>query len=116
MAYGGLLTVAIHFGIGGELTMDWSFGYLGPMLYLTVFGSIVAFGCYMFLIGRIGAEYAAYVTLLMPVIALILSTIFEDYQWALSAGLGVIIVLAGNLVILTPAETLARAYRQIRSI
>ena len=48
------------------------------MLYLTVFGSVVAFGCYMILIGRIGAEYAAYVTLLMPVIALILSTFFED--------------------------------------
>lgn len=116
MAYGGLLTAAIHFGIGGELTMDWSFSYLGPMLYLTIFGSVVAFGCYMLLIGRIGAEYAAYVTLLMPVIALILSTLFEDYQWTLSVGLGTIIVLAGNLVILTPAETFTGAYRQIKRI
>ena len=116
MAYGGLLTAAIHFGIGGELTMDWSFSYLGPMLYLTIFGSVVAFGCYMLLIGRIGAEYAAYVTLLMPVIALILSTLFEDYQWTLSVGLGTIIVLAGNLVILTPAETFTGPYRQIKRI
>ena len=114
MAYGGLLTVAIHFGIGGELSMDWSFGYLGPMLYLTIFGSVVAFGSYMLLIGRIGAEYAAYVTLLMPVIALILSTIFENYLWTLNVGLGIIIVLAGNLVILTPAETLTGAYQKIK--
>ncbi|MBW2178101.1 MAG: DMT family transporter [Deltaproteobacteria bacterium] len=104
MAYGGLLTLFIHFASGGALVMDWSFGYLGPMLYLTLFGSIIAFGCYMLLIGRIGAEYAAYVTLLMPVIALLLSTFFEDYHWSLNAGLGVAIVLAGNLIALTPVE------------
>ena len=102
MGYGGLLTLLIHFSMGGTLTMDWSIGYLGPMLYLTVFGSIVAFGCYMLLIGRIGAEYAAYVTLLMPIIALILSTLFEDYQWTANALVGFALVLAGNLIILTP--------------
>ncbi len=114
MAYGGLLTLAIHFGGGGEPTMDWSLGYLCPMLYLTLFGSVVAFGCYMLLIERIGAEYAAYVTLLMPVIALIFSTLFEDYQWALSAGLGVAVVLAGNLLILMPTHTLTRVSRWIK--
>jgi len=102
MAYGGLLTLLIHFALGGTLSMDWTVGYLGPMLYLTVFGSIVAFGCYMLLIGRIGAEYAAYVTLLMPIIALILSTVFENYHWSANAAAGVAIVLAGNLIILTP--------------
>jgi drug/metabolite transporter (DMT)-like permease len=112
MAYGAALCIAIHFGIGGELTMDWSLGYLGPMLYLTVFGSVVAFGCYMLLIGRIGADYAAYVMLLMPLVALILSTFFEAYQWSASAVFGVIVVLFGNLIILTPADTLKKALRK----
>jgi drug/metabolite transporter (DMT)-like permease len=116
MAYGGLLTLAIHFGGGGELTMDWSVGYLAPMLYLTVFGSVVAFGCYMLLIGRIGAEYAAYVTLLMPIIALLLSTIFENFIWTANAAIGVVIVLVGNLFILTPAATLTRVYRRLRAV
>jgi drug/metabolite transporter (DMT)-like permease len=116
MAYGGLLTLAIHFGGGGELVMDWTASYLAPMLYLTVFGSVVAFGCYMLLIGRIGAEYAAYVTLLMPIIALFLSTLFEDFLWTSSAAIGVAIVLIGNLFILTPAETLTQTYRRIRSL
>jgi drug/metabolite transporter (DMT)-like permease len=115
MAYGGLLTLAIHFGSGGELTMDWSVGYLAPMLYLTVFGSVVAFGCYMLLIGRIGAEYAAYVTLLMPIIALLLSTIFENFIWTANTAIGVVIVLVGNLFILTPAATLTRVYRRVRA-
>jgi drug/metabolite transporter (DMT)-like permease len=116
MAYGGLLTLAIHFGGGGELVMDWSAGYLAPMLYLTLFGSVVAFGCYMLLIGRIGAEYAAYVTLLMPVIALLLSTVFEGFFWTANTAIGLVIVLIGNLFILTPAETLTQVYRRIRSI
>jgi drug/metabolite transporter (DMT)-like permease len=116
MAYGGLLTLAIHFGAGGELVMDWSAGYLAPMLYLTIFGSVVAFGCYMLLIGRIGAEFAAYVTLLMPIIALLLSTIFEDFLWTANTAIGVVIVLIGNLFILTPTATLTRAYRRIKAI
>ena len=115
MAYGGLLTLVIHFGGGGELVMDWTPGYLAPMLYLTVFGSVVAFGCYMLLIGRIGAEYAAYVTLLRPVIALLLSTLFEDFQWTAHAAVGVSIVLVGNLFILTPAATIIRACRRFKS-
>jgi drug/metabolite transporter (DMT)-like permease len=113
MAYGSLLSLAIHFGSGGQLVMDWSVGYLAPMLYLTIFGSVVAFGCYMLLIGRIGAEYAGYVTLLMPVIALVLSTFFEDFSWTANAAIGVVIVLMGNLFILTPPASLIRIRRRL---
>ena len=116
MAYGGLLTLFIHFALGGTLTMDWSIGYLGPMLYLTLFGSIAAFGCYMLLIGRIGAEYAAYVTLLMPIIALILSTMFEGYRWTANALVGVSLVLAGNLIILTPKSTFRRVIGKLKTL
>jgi drug/metabolite transporter (DMT)-like permease len=84
------------------------------MLYLTVFGSIVAFGCYMSLISRIGAEYAAYVTLLMPIIALIISTLFEGYLWTANALLGVTLVLAGNLIIITPQFKFRRIKGQLK--
>jgi len=100
MAYGGLLTIGIHLGLGGQIMMSWSLGYLGPMLYLTVFGSIIAFGCYMLLIGRIGADRAAYVLLISPVLALLLSTLFEDYRWNVSGWVGLILVLMGNLVLI----------------
>ena len=113
MAYGALLCLSIHFGIGGELTMDWTIGYLGPMLYLTVFGSVVAFGCYMLLIGRIGADFAAYVMLVMPLVALVISTFFEEYLWTVSAVAGIMVVLLGNLIILTPADTLEKVLRKI---
>ena len=109
------MTLAIHFGFGGELVMDWSVGYLAPMLYLTIFGSVVAFGCYMVLIGRIGAEYAGYVALLMPIIALALSTLFEGYHWSAHALAGVALVLAGNLVIMTPRATCRRILRRLKA-
>ena len=100
MAYGGSLTICIHVTLGGQFSMSWSLGYLAPMLYLTVFGSIVAFGCYMLLIGRIGADRAAYVMLISPVLALILSTLFEDYGWNVSAWVGIVLVVMGNLVLI----------------
>jgi len=115
MAYGGVLTLLIHFGSGGRFIMDWSLDYLGPMLYLTIFGSVAAFGCYMLLIGRIGAEYAAYVMLLVPVLALLLSTLFENYHWTVSGVSGIVLVLIGNLVMLTRPETARRVLRRVVS-
>ena len=115
MAYGGVLTLGIHFVMGGSLSMDWSIGYLGPLLYLTLFGSIAAFGCYMLLINRIGAEYAAYVTLLMPIIALVFSTLFEGYHWSANALVGVVLVLSGNLIILTPQWKLRRIKAKVKN-
>jgi drug/metabolite transporter (DMT)-like permease len=67
----------------------------------------------MLLIGRIGADYAAYVMLLMPLVALVISTFFEEYQWTASAVAGVMVVLIGNLIILTPADMLGKVFRKI---
>ena len=64
----------------------------------------------MLLIGRIGADHAAYALLAA---ALILSTFFESYRWSASGILGVVFVLFGNLVILTPADRLQKAFRKI---
>jgi len=46
-----------------------------------LFGTIIAFGCYLKLIGKIGADRAAYATMLFPVVALGISTVYEGYQW-----------------------------------
>ena len=76
-------------------------GYLGSLVYLAVFGSIIAFGCYLSLIGSIGADRAAYSTLLFPLVALGISTIWEGYQWSAASLTGVCFILVGNFFILT---------------
>jgi drug/metabolite transporter (DMT)-like permease len=74
--------------------------YLLSLAYLAVFASVIGFGSYMTLIQRIGADRAAYASVLFPLLALLLSTLFEGYRWTLLAGLGILLILAGNLLVL----------------
>ncbi len=55
--------------------------YVGSLLYLALIGSVLAFACYLTLLGRIGADRAAYATVMFPVVALAVSTIVEGYRW-----------------------------------
>jgi len=100
MGYGALLMLGFALVRGMELQFETSFTYLGSLAYLSIFGSIIAFGCYLTLVGNIGADRAAYSTLLFPVVALAISTVWEDYQWTLSALSGVTLILSGNLLML----------------
>jgi drug/metabolite transporter (DMT)-like permease len=109
MSYGALLTFAFVLSRGAPFAFDYSLAYLTSLVYLAVFGSIVAFGCYLTLLGRIGADRAAYAMVLFPVIALAISAVFEGYRWTVSGMLGVAFILAGNLIVLRrpPAVGLA---------
>jgi drug/metabolite transporter (DMT)-like permease len=100
MFYGPFFMLLICLFMGKSFNFDLSFSYVGSLLYLTLFGSIIAFSSYLTLLGNIGADKSAYVTLVIPVIALILSTVFEDYVWNVSALIGVIFILTGNFIIL----------------
>ena len=100
MLYGTIITTVIAVLEGHEFVFDWSAGYLGSLLYLTVFGSIVAFGAYLTLLGRIGAHKAGYAMVMFPVVALILSAIFEDLEIDATVIIGTLLVLAGNVFVL----------------
>jgi len=100
MLYGAALTGSIAFGQGKEFSFDWSMAYVTSLLYLIVFGSIVAFGAYLTLLGRIGAHRAGYAMVMFPVVALILSFLFEGLQITGNIVVGVAFVLLGNLFVL----------------
>lgn len=100
MAYGALFMSGVVLVSGSPLTIDLSAPYLLSLAYLALFGSVIAFGCYLSLIGRIGPGRAAYATLLFPVVALILSTIWENYHWSTPAVGGVLLILGGNYLAL----------------
>ncbi|MCV6613660.1 MAG: EamA family transporter [Cellvibrionaceae bacterium] len=113
MSYGAVTMLIIALMMGHKLNFDMRPAYIASLLYLSVFGSIVAFGCYLTLVGRIGADKAAYAGLLFPLIALQLSAWFEGYQWSLLGLLGLGLVLLGNILVLTPKTHLARASRAL---
>jgi len=84
---------------GPPLVWSESPRYLGALLYLAVPGSVIGFTAYLMLVGRIGAERAAYATVMFPLVALNVSVWLEDYHWTTPALLGVVLVLAGNLLV-----------------
>jgi len=100
MAYGTVIMLILAIFTGAPLTIDFSPSYVISLLYLALFGSVIAFGSYLTLLGRIGADRAAYVTVLFPIIALILSTLFEVMSWSLAQFSGVALVLIGNVIVL----------------
>ncbi|MEE8539191.1 MAG: EamA family transporter, partial [Woeseiaceae bacterium] len=89
MLYGSILTGAIAFGQGQEFSFDWSLTYVSSLLYLIIFGSIIAFGAYLTLLGRIGAHKAGYAVVMFPVVALAVSVFFEGLQITANIVVGV---------------------------
>lgn len=85
--------------------------YLGSLLYLAVPGSVIGFTAYLILVGRIGPDRAAYTTVLFPVVALTVSTLYEGYRWTPLAFGGLLLVLCGNLLAFLPAGALRRRSR-----
>ncbi|HEM8611090.1 TPA: DMT family transporter [Citrobacter amalonaticus] len=108
MLYGTLLIATIALLRGDNFTPQWTFSYIGALLYLAVFGSVIAFGAYFTLVGRIGASNAAYSTLLFPLVALSFSTVYEGHSWQVNAVAGLILILVGNLVMFARPPALLR--------
>ncbi len=96
MLYGAALTALVALVRGAPLVFDFSVEYIGSLFYLALFGSVIAFGTYLTLLGRIGADRAAYVTVLFPVIALLLSAQYENLQLGWLQFAGIALVLLGN--------------------
>jgi drug/metabolite transporter (DMT)-like permease len=100
MFYGALLTGTIALGQGKAFDFDWSPGYIVSLAYLAVFGSILAFGAYLTLLGRIGAHRAGYAVVMFPAVALLLSFAFEGLEPTVNVFAGVALVTVGNVVVL----------------
>ncbi|RJT24165.1 DMT family transporter [Buttiauxella izardii] len=98
MFYGTIIMGVLALVRGDSFIPELTLRYLGSLFYLAIFGSVIAFGAYFTLVGRIGASQAAYSTLLFPLVALSLSTIYEGYVWHSNAIIGLCMILLGNLV------------------
>ncbi len=110
MAYGALVLALVAALRGEPFTFAATPGFTLSLLYLALFGSVIAFGSYLTLLGRIGPERAAYAMVLFPLVALTISTVFEGYRWTATAVTGTALVVLGNVLIVTP-RSLARRLR-----
>lgn len=113
MAYGSIYLIIIALVSGIALSVTMTPMYLSALVYLAVIGSVIGFNTYLALVGRIGASKAAYCTVLFPLVALSLSTLFEGYEWTWLSALGVILVLTGNLRVFGTPALLRGWYRTL---
>lgn len=95
MLYGSVLVMSIGLLTGKNFTIDMNFSYISSLMYLSVFGSIIAFTTYLNLLGKIGPDKSGYISLVMPVIALFISTLLEGYQWTSYGFVGLLFILSG---------------------
>lgn len=100
MLYGAGFTLALTLVLGKPLAFEATPAYVLSLLYLAVFGSVLAFGGFLTLMGRIGAARAGYIGVMVPIVALAISSLFEGYRWEWLALAGVAVSVAGNVIIL----------------
>lgn len=106
MAYGALALAVLALILGKSFDFSMTLPYVGSLFYLAVFGSIIAFTSYLTLIRSLGADKASYSIMMVPVVALIISSFAEGYVWSVSAIVGLILVVGGNFLALhRPAPT-----------
>jgi drug/metabolite transporter (DMT)-like permease len=100
MGYGALALAVLALGLGREFDFSMTLPYVTSLFYLAVFGSIIAFTSYLTLIRSLGADKASYSIMVVPLVALIISSFAEGYVWSFSAISGLILVVGGNFLAL----------------
>jgi drug/metabolite transporter (DMT)-like permease len=100
MLYGGALAMLFGLAMGRPLTFSNTPAYVLSLVYLAFLGSVVTFGCYLTLMRRIGAARAAYVGVMVPIVALAVSFFFEKFTWGYLTTAGVALSIIGNIIML----------------
>jgi drug/metabolite transporter (DMT)-like permease len=100
MLYGSIMIVSYVAISDISFGFSTSSSYVVSLLYLAIVASVLGFGVYLKLVGNIGADKASYVNVFTPVIALLISTFFEDYQWSWTGLVGVVLIIVGNILVL----------------
>ncbi|HEX8401518.1 MAG TPA: DMT family transporter [Allosphingosinicella sp.] len=100
MFYGTLANGLFGWIVYGPPVFEARLGYWLGLFYLGLFASALAFTIYFAILRAVGPGRAAYSSLLVPIIAMALSTIFEDYHWTALAVAGGLLALAGLFIAL----------------
>lgn len=103
MLYGSACSLLATLLSGKSLGFEWSVPYLASLMYLAVFGSVIAFAAYLTLLHRIGPARTGYIGVAIPIVALVISALAEDFTWRWETCAGLVLAIAGNVIILRRA-------------
>lgn len=100
MLYGTLFSLVIGLISGENFTLPMTYSFLGSLTYLSLFGTVVAFWAYQTLVGEMGADRAAYTSIVSPMLAVVVSSFFEPVNLNIPFFIGIMFCLTGNLLAL----------------
>ncbi len=106
MLYGGLIDAAFAWAVSGPPVAEARLGYWLGLIYLSVIASALAFWLYYRIIRAVGAARAAYSSVLIPIVAMTISTVAEDYRWSPLALAGGMLGIAGLIIALRSRRVL----------
>jgi drug/metabolite transporter (DMT)-like permease len=100
MLYGSLFSLLVGLVTKANFSVHTSFSFYASLIYLSVFGTVIAFYAYQTLIIEIGAHKAAYTSIISPIIAVFVSMYFEEFKmtWAIFGGM--VLAILGNYLVL----------------
>ena len=104
MAAGALGDGIAAYALHGPPVVPHDLRFWGGVAWLALAGSVAAFPIYFALIRQIGAGLAAYTNVVVPVVAMALSTLFEGYRWTPLAVGGSLLAGVGLLIALSPSR------------
>lgn len=105
MAYGAGLVFLYGLVTGVSFTFEMTAAYIGSLLYLSIFGSVIAFALYFMLARAKGYALASYISAITPPIALGMSVLFEDARFGWEAVLGIALVIGGQVLLIRAPKT-----------
>lgn len=100
MTFGALVDATLAWIMSGPPQFETRPAYLLGTAYLAIVGSVVTFPMYFHLVRELGPGRAAYNGVAVPVVAMLLSTLFEGYRWTPLAAGGAALALSGLVVAL----------------
>ncbi|MES2753118.1 MAG: EamA family transporter [Pseudomonadota bacterium] len=100
MLLGAAFDGAIAWWLTGPPVFDPRPGYIAGVLYLGLAATALAFALYFRILRVVGPAKAAYSSVIVPVIAMLLSTMFEGYRWSWLAAAGAALAALGLVIAL----------------
>jgi drug/metabolite transporter (DMT)-like permease len=107
MLYGAVAAAVVGVALRGARTpaLPMAASWWISLLYLAFAGSVLAFACFLTLQDRIGVGRAGTVGVMTPLLALVVSLVFEGFRPTVLTVAGAALACAGNALMLRPGPS-----------
>jgi drug/metabolite transporter (DMT)-like permease len=109
MLYGALAAAMVAVALGRPTALPTAASWWLSLVYLALAGSVLTFACFLTLQDRVGPGRAGTVGVMTPLLALVVSLIFEGFRPTAITFAGVALALLGNTLMLMPRRVAAPA-------